>query len=210
VTAAEIGQIETYYRLLTRWNRTINLTALRLDAIADGTIDRLLIEPLAAARSVQDSPGRWIDLGSGGGSPAIPLKIVRPQLMLTMVEARERKAAFLREAARGLGLSGVDVLNERFEALPNHRPDFAGLYALVTVRAVRVDMSLVSLCRWLLAPGGRLFLFGVPDISQLKNTEFDVVDLVDLGVEGSSLSILSRDLREPSRQKPHKVPRGTY
>jgi 16S rRNA (guanine527-N7)-methyltransferase len=210
VTAAEIGQIETYYRLLTRWNRTINLTALRLDAIADGTIDRLLIEPLAAARSVQDSPGRWIDLGSGGGSPAIPLKIVRPQLMLTMVEARERKAAFLREAARELGLSGVDVLNERFESLPNHRPDFAGLYALVTVRAVRVDMSLVSLCRWLLAPGGRLFLFGAPDISQLKNTEFDVVDLVDLGVEGSSLSILSRDLREPSHQKPHKVPRGTY
>jgi 16S rRNA (guanine527-N7)-methyltransferase len=150
VTGPEIDQIETYYRLLTRWNRTINLTALRLDSPGNGTLDRLLIEPLAAATSVHTAPGRWIDLGSGGGSPAIPLKIVRPQLILTMVEARERKAAFLREAARDLALTGVDVLNERFETLPDRRPDLAGRHALVTVRAVRIDSNLLSLARWLL------------------------------------------------------------
>ena len=191
VTTQEIDQIEKYYRLLTRWNRTINLTSLRLDAPGDSTLDRLLIEPLAAAGSVPDSPGRWIDLGSGGGSPAVPLKIVRPQLTLTMVEARERKAAFLREAARDLALPGVEVMSERLEMLPNRRRDLAGLHTLVTVRAVRIDVSLLSLCRWLLAPGGRLLLFGAKDISDGKNTQFEGVELVDLGVEGSNLLILT-------------------
>lgn len=191
ITTPAIGELETYYRLLARWNRTINLTALRLEPIVNSSLDRLLIEPLAAARFVEGLPIRWMDLGSGGGSPAIPLKVVRPQLMLTMVEARERKAAFLREAARDLRLTGAEVLSERFEELPNRRPDFGGLHGLVTVRAVKVDMGLLSVCRWLLAPGGRLFLFGAPDISHLMNSEFETVELVELGVEASNLSILT-------------------
>jgi 16S rRNA (guanine527-N7)-methyltransferase len=144
VATAEVDQIEAYFGLLARWNLTINLTALRLDSPSDGTLDRLLVEPLAASASVPDSPGRWIDLGSGGGSPAIPLKIVRPQLTLTMVEARERKAAFLREAVRALGLTAVEVVNERFETLPTSRPDLAGRYMLVTVRGVRIDDPLLK------------------------------------------------------------------
>ena len=182
-----------YHGLLTRWNRTINLTALQLDPPSNGALDRLLIEPLAAATSIPDEPGRWIDLGSGGGSPAIPLKIVRPQLRLTMVEARERKAAFLREAARDLALTDVEVLNERFETLSN-RLDLAGRHTLVTVRAVRIDVSLLSLARWLLESGGRLFLFGANDCSNVKNAQFDAVEVVDLGAElsGSLLILTAR------------------
>ena len=194
----EIDQIEAYFRLLARWNPTINLTALRLDKPGTSTLDRLLIEPLAAAASVQNSPGRWIDLGSGGGSPAIPLKIVRPQLRLMMVEARERKAAFLREAVRDLGLTAVEVLNERVEALPARQPDLAGRYALVTVRGVRIDRRLLKVVRWLLAAGGRLFLFGTPDIFLAGDGQFEPAQRVDLGLEGSTLSILTAG-----------VPRGT-
>jgi 16S rRNA (guanine527-N7)-methyltransferase len=191
VTAPEIEQIEMYYGLLTRWNRAINLTALQLDPPSTGTLDRLLIEPLAAATSIPDEPGQWIDLGSGGGSPAIPLKIVRPQLRLTMVEARERKAAFLREAVRDLALTDVEVLTERFETLSN-RLDLAGRHTLVTVRAVRIDVSLLSLARWLLVPGGRLFLFGANDSSNVKNAQFEAAEVVDLGAERSgSLLILT-------------------
>src|ERR1700681_1711373 len=104
VAASEIDQLEAYYHLLSRWNRTINLTALSLEPLCDDTVDRLLIEPLAVAFHVPDSRAGWFDLGSGGGSPAIPLKIVRPLLGLTMVEARARKAAFLREVIRDLAL----------------------------------------------------------------------------------------------------------
>ena len=191
MTDAEIDQIETYHRLLTRWNRTINLTALRLDPPDQFALDRLFVEPLAAAASVGLAPGRWIDLGSGGGSPAIPLKLIRPQLALTMVEARERKAAFLREAVRDLELGGAEVLNERFEALPGRRPDLAGLHLLVSVRAVRIDSTLMSVGRWLLAPGGRLFLFGAREIPRVDPAQFESTGLVDLWPDGPRLLILT-------------------
>jgi len=158
LTLAEIGQLEKYFDLLARWSVRMNLTALPLDGLPDATIDRLFIEPLAAARYVSKSPITWLDIGSGGGSPAIPLKVVRKEARLTMVESRGRKAAFLREAVRTLELRGVDVLNARFEALcdpasPNVSAD------LVTVRAVKADPGLIDLCRIALHAGGELLLF---------------------------------------------------
>jgi 16S rRNA (guanine527-N7)-methyltransferase len=131
-----------------------------------------------------------MDLGSGGGSPAIPLKIVRPQLALTMVEARQRKAAFLREAARDLGLADVDVVNERFESLKS-RSDLIGRYTLVTARGVRIDSNVFELAGGLLAPGGRLFLFGAQDSALAENSRFERVDTISLGIDGSSLVILT-------------------
>ena len=76
-----------------------------------------------------------------------------------MVESREKKAAFLREAVRELGLSDVTVVTHRFEALAA-QPGFAQVASLVTVRAVKVDGKLLNTGRQLLAPGGKLFLFG--------------------------------------------------
>ena len=91
--------LEAYFRLLTQWNAKINLTALPLEQPTDETFDRLLVEPLGAAKQLRaDASLIWFDLGSGGGSPAIPLKIARPALRLTMIESKERK--------RGLELTG--------------------------------------------------------------------------------------------------------
>jgi 16S rRNA (guanine527-N7)-methyltransferase len=191
MTPSEIDQIETYFNLLSRWNRAINLTALQLEPPNRSTLDRLLIEPLEAARAVETGSGHWIDLGSGGGSPAIPLKIVRPALELTMVEARERKAAFLREAARELALSGVEVITERLETLRDRRHDLAGKHLLVTVRAVRIDSAVLDLCRWLLAPGGRLFLFGATSIPYGEAAQFESAEVVDMSLGGSKLMILA-------------------
>src|SRR6266851_795023 len=92
LTGHELSQLEAYYELLDRWNAKINLTAFPLDPPTDEALDRLLIEPLIAARYVEDSPIAWFDLGSGAGSPAIPLKILRPRARLTMVESRGKKA----------------------------------------------------------------------------------------------------------------------
>jgi len=148
-----------YFELLGKWNRTINLTALPLDAPSNETFDRLLIEPLAAANRIVDRPVIWFDLGSGGGSPAIPIKLARPRLRLTMVESRSRKAAFLREVVRDLPLKDAEVENARFEQLvPLRRP--AGTAELVTVRAVKMEAQLLEVCRELLKPGGELILFG--------------------------------------------------
>ena len=75
--------LEAYFRLLAHWNAKINLTALPLDPPTDETLDRLLVEPLAAARQIRRcAAASGSTSGSGGGSPAIPLKIARPALRL--------------------------------------------------------------------------------------------------------------------------------
>lgn len=148
-----------YFDLLRRWNKTINLTALPLDTPADDTIDRLVVEPLAIASKIPNKPLSWLDLGSGGGSPAVPIAVARPALRLTMVESRSRKAAFLREVVRELALSNAQVENVRFEALRD-RTDLAGSADLITLRAVRIDDELVALLRRLLHSGGYLAAIG--------------------------------------------------
>ncbi len=136
-------QLEVYFRLLARWNAKVNLTSLPLDEPTDETFDRLFMEPLAAARLVDDSWTPWFDVGSGGGSPAIPLVLAKPALKLTMVESKARKAAFLREVVRELSLSDVVVETGRFEEVAILR-DVEGSAGLVTVRAVRPDAKLIG------------------------------------------------------------------
>lgn len=158
VSATEVGDLERYFDLLRRWNPRINLTSLPLlpDPPVE-TLDRLFLEPIVASSLIGTEPLTCLDLGSGGGSPALPLKILRPALVMTMVEARARKTAFLREAVRQLNLSDVFVLTERFEdLLPTHQNSAD----LVTLRAVRVDEELLELIHSLLEPRGRLLSFG--------------------------------------------------
>jgi 16S rRNA (guanine527-N7)-methyltransferase len=153
-----LSPLEAYFRLLAQWNAKINLTSLSLNEPSDEAFDRLLIEPLAAASQVPDATKAWYDLGSGGGSPAIPLKIARPALKLTMIESKERKAAFLREAIRTVGLAESSVLNERFQETAKI-PENAGVADLVTVRAVKADSELFATAGLLLNVQGRLLLF---------------------------------------------------
>lgn len=149
-------RLESYYRLLEAWNAKINLTALDLGNGADATIDRLLIEPLVAARHLPEA-GRVIDIGSGGGSPAIPLNLARPDLHLTLVEAKTRKCAFLREAARQLDLD-FQVETSRYEALLT-RPELHEAFDVGTMRAVRVETRVLMGLQAFLKPGGLLMLF---------------------------------------------------
>jgi 16S rRNA (guanine527-N7)-methyltransferase len=154
--------LEAYFQLLAHWNARINLTALPLDAPTDETFDRLLVEPLAAAKQMpNDVPLVWFDLGSGGGSPAIPLKIARPALKLTMVESKERKGAFLREAIRALGLIDTSVETERFETVAAKSTVMSSV-DVVTVRAVRTDDQLFESAARMLKDGGRLLMFRPP------------------------------------------------
>lgn len=154
-----LDPLESYFRLLMHWNSTINLTALPLDPPTDETFDRLLVEPLCASKQIPtDSSSVWFDLGSGGGSPAIPLKIARPSLGLTMVESKERKGAFLREAIRTLGLNDTVVATERFEDTAS-QAQYAARADFVTVRAVKADSALFESVHRLLSHSGRLLLF---------------------------------------------------
>lgn len=157
IPAGLVRRLSRYYQLLDRWNEKINLTSL---VDPDEALDRLLLEPVAAARSLPFG-GRLIDLGSGGGSPAIPLALASGAAKLVMVESRERKAAFLREAVRQLDLSIASVETSRFEALAA-REDFQGAFDIVSIRAVRVDRQALATAATFLAAGGVVALFRGP------------------------------------------------
>ena len=148
-----VNACAAYLGLLGAWNRRINLTALPLSPIPPHAVDRLIIEPLIAARFLSED-AVWADLGSGGGSPAIPLKLARSGSTLTMVESRERKSAFLREAVRVLPLSRTSVLTSRMEE--------SGLNDLdtVSIRAVRVDAETRGVIVRMLRSGGTVLAFG--------------------------------------------------
>jgi len=150
---------------MAKWNRKLNLTALQLEPASTEAIDRLLIEPAVASQSIEASDSLLIDVGSGGGSPAIPLKLCAPGLGLVMVEAKARKAAFLRDVTRQLDLKDVEVANSRLEELLatsglNGRAD------LISMRAVRADEKLWGQIGALLSPRGRVLWFSASATSQ--------------------------------------------
>ena len=159
LNSALVEKLEGYYRLLAHWNNRINLTSLPLEPPTEQTVDRLFIEPLAAAALVAPHVSVWFDLGTGGGSPAIPLQLAHPAKRLIMVESRDRKAAFLREVIRELSMTGSEVEVSRIEEVARNSHN-SGIADLVTVRAVRMGASLFADIQALLRFGGQAVLFG--------------------------------------------------
>ncbi len=152
-------RLVAYYELLDRWNRKINLTALD---DPDEAVDRLLLEPILAARHLPRTDGRMMDIGSGGGSPAIPMKLAAsPSASLTMVEVKARKSAFLREAIRVLELQHTSVETSRYEELLA-RPELHDAFDVLSVRAVRVELRTLLTLQAFLKGGGSLFMFRGP------------------------------------------------
>ena len=141
------GPLLAYLALLARWNATYNLTAVRDPA---QMVPRHLLDSLAMQPFVRDL-GTLADLGTGPGLPGIPLAIATPSLRVTLVESNGKKARFLREAVRQLGLANAEVAESRIEAF---HPQ-AGFDA-ITARALATLPQILALGGHLLAPGGRL------------------------------------------------------
>jgi len=131
--------------LLLRWNARTNLTAVRDE---DGILARHFVESIACARALPAGIETLLDFGSGGGFPGIPIALCRPEIDVTLAEAQGKKAAFLLEAVRVLGVP-VHVYAGRAELLKMK-------YKCITLRAVdRMDEAVEAASR-LVAPGGWL------------------------------------------------------
>jgi 16S rRNA (guanine527-N7)-methyltransferase len=156
VSAAQLECISTYIDLLTRWNARINLTAIRNET---EIVTRHFGESIFAARclfpgcedELQDFKCSLADVGSGAGFPGIPIKIWSPRQSVTLIEANHKKAAFLREVARTITLTDVDILNVRAETVSQ-------TFDIVTVRAVERIVETLPIAYRILASGGRLAL----------------------------------------------------
>jgi 16S rRNA (guanine527-N7)-methyltransferase len=171
LTTELADELAAYLALLAQWNRRINLTALDAASPSREAVERLILEPLAALAYVLPGDRHYLDVGSGGGSPAIPIKLARPELQLVMVESRARKAAFLSEAIRTLALVETRVEVGRFEDCAA-RGRLAPLADLATLRAVRADRALLKAIVSTVRPGGRLLWFGT-------NQEFEAAPMAE-------------------------------
>lgn len=183
----QLEQISTYINLLLRWNARINLTAIRSEEeivtrhfgesfflarhVVPRSVDRQGADTpaqLEASAAVPQAPTRILDIGSGAGFPALPIKIWAPEIHLTMIESNHKKAAFLREVARALTLTNIDVIADRAEALAA-REDFPGAN-IVTFRAVENFARALAQAEALLIPNGCLaLLIGISQAPLLKS-----------------------------------------
>jgi 16S rRNA (guanine527-N7)-methyltransferase len=110
----QVLQIQQYIRILLAWNEKVNLTSIR-DPLE--ILYRHFCESMYAAATVPVENGRLADVGSGGGFPGLPIKILCPNLRVFLVESNLKKATFLAEVIRELGLTDTQVLVRRYEEL---------------------------------------------------------------------------------------------
>ena len=132
---------------LRKWNRKFNLTAItkEREIIVKHFLDSLTVAPLISEGA------QLLDIGSGGGFPAIPLAVVRPDLKVTSIDAAEKKIFFQRHAVRVLGIKSFTALHARSESLGE---EHSGRYDVVISRAFSSLPDFASVARPLLAPEG--------------------------------------------------------
>jgi 16S rRNA (guanine527-N7)-methyltransferase len=142
-----VGRLATFLAELDRWRSRINLTGRLSPAeLASHALESVLGERFLPPRA------RVVDVGTGGGFPGVPLAIWRPDLEITWLEPRERRAAFLRHVARTIPVENARVLEARQEDLPD------ASFGYATSRAVRIDPRTLRKAPFL-EPGGALVLW---------------------------------------------------
>lgn len=165
LSPVQLDQFETYYRELLDWNQRMNLTAITdyeevqikhfLDSLS---VVLAMPKPVPVGLMV-------VDVGTGAGLPGIPLKIALPEISLTLVDATNKKAEFLRHLVERLMLSGVAVVVGRAETLA-HEPQYRERFDLALSRAVAPLPAAAELALPFVANGGSFVAQKKGDISQ--------------------------------------------
>ncbi len=177
LAAAQIERFGRYLDLLEKWNRVYNLTAIRG---RERMVTHHLLDSLAVLPHVQGP--RVLDVGSGAGFPGIPLAIASPELQVTLLDASQKKTAFLRQAVAELRLSNAAVETQRVESW-----ETSARFETVAARAFSELAELVAASGRLLAPGGIIAaLKGAQPHDELERMPrgFRVVNVVKLAVPG--------------------------
>lgn len=158
IDSAQEERLLRFLDELLRWNQSINLTAItdRDEALIKHLADSLTLLPLLRGDET------LLDMGSGGGLPGLPLKLVLPDLNLTSVDAVAKKISFQKHVIRSFALSGAVARHGRLEEL-GREPALAGHFELVVARAFASLADCVRLARPFLQPGGRLIAMKGPE-----------------------------------------------
>jgi 16S rRNA (guanine527-N7)-methyltransferase len=159
----QLEQFSFYYNELIEWNKKVNLTSITdpQDAQIKHFLDSLSLYP--ALKQPIDGCS-FIDIGSGGGFPGLPLKISLPIIKMVLVEATNKKAAFLRHVIQQLGLENVEVLCQRAETAA-HDAQYRQRFDYVLCRAVASLATLAELALPFCTTGGRFIALKKGDIA---------------------------------------------
>lgn len=161
---SRLSAISKYIDILTKWNARMNLTAIREP---QEMVQRHFGESFFAANYLlaQKPVSSAIDLGSGAGFPGVPLAILAPEVQVTLIEAHQKKATFLRELISQLGIRNGKVFADRGERYGQEAD-------LLTMRAVENFSQVLSLAVQLAIPGGRVgLMIGASQIEEVKSVE---------------------------------------
>ena len=220
LSPTQLQHISTYIDILFRWNARINLTAIR---DPEEIVTRHFGESLFAARHLFPTPAsqgkteknssapsapalskaegcsavkglaRVADLGSGAGFPGVPIKLWAPNIALTLIESNHKKAAFLREVARTLTLTDINIQNARAEAISQ-------TFDVVTLRAVEHFADMLPVAARLLAPTARLaLLIGSSQLSEARSSLPDLSWRYPLPIPESKSRLLLIGTKEPRK-----------
>ncbi|MGH9599276.1 MAG: 16S rRNA (guanine(527)-N(7))-methyltransferase RsmG [Terracidiphilus sp.] len=173
LTAEELRRFKIYLSLYLRWNARLNLSSVRDE---EDILSRHFVESIACAQALPAGIRTLLDFGSGAGLPGISIALSRPEIAVTLAESQGKKAAFLQEAVRVLGIPAA-VYAGRAESI-------AATFDCVTLRAVDRMPQAVKAAARLIAPGGWLVLMTtrgeLPALQAAAGTEFSWPETVDL------------------------------
>ena len=158
LSAANLTKQQLFLDELLRWNRQINLTAIR---DRDEALEKHLLDALILLKYLPQS-GSLLDMGSGAGLPAIPLAIACPELQVTSIDSVGKKISFQKHSKRLLSLANLQPLHGRIEDLPQSRGAGAG-FDFVVARALASFSDLICLAAPLLNEDGKLLLMKGPE-----------------------------------------------
>ena len=180
-----------YISLFVRWNERLNLSAAR---DAESLMSFHVIESIAVARSVPVQIATLLDFGSGGGLPGIPIALCRPNIAVTLAESQGKKAAFLQEAVRVLGIAAT-VHADRAEKIPI-------VFDCVVMRAVDKMAKAVAAAVKLVAPQGWLALMttdaGLAELQSASGPQFKWDSPIRLPESESRILALGHKVSSPA------------
>jgi 16S rRNA (guanine527-N7)-methyltransferase len=151
LSSVQVEQVQTYTRLLLKWNLKMNLTRIVEEK---KVYQEHFAESFGLSRFLPHPCTQVLDVGSGAGFPGLVLGILHPGLSLALVESSSKKALFLNEVIRALGMAGnARVIQNRFEQIA---PDFEDAFDAITLRGVKLSSGLIGHLCAVLRTGGRL------------------------------------------------------
>lgn len=154
VNPEQAAQIAHHGQLLVQWNKRINLTTI---TDAKDVAIKHVIDAIAPLNYIP-SKGHLLDIGTGGGYPGIPLKIMRPSQPMTLIDSVRKKVNFLKNVIRQLHLDSISAIHTRAEEMLDALPE-TNKFNIIVCRALANPQRAISLAAPLLLPNGRIILY---------------------------------------------------